>query len=344
MRALTVLPAVLSAFPAIPSRFPLAAAESPTPKPEAPGAITNSLGMVLVRIPAGEFLMGAEETPRETLRAFPDCNPDLLPRESPRHRVRITKAFYMAQHEVTLGQFLAFCGEAHYTVDAERDGQPMNGFDEKGNLVQSTAFRPWAPGWHVEPDHPAGFVSWNDAAAFCDWLTGKEGRKYRLPTEAEWEYACRAGTHGRYHCGDAPEDLIPYANTADADRAAVMPRWLVAAYDESGKKKEERIPFPYLSGHDGYAWTAPVGRFRPNDFGLYDMHGNSWEWCSDWFDEHYYEHSPVDDPRGAPAGEIRVSRGGGFDNTPFTLRCARRDGGTPESRDCHDGFRVVCEG
>jgi Uncharacterized conserved protein len=78
-------------------------------------------------------------------------------------------------------------------------------------------------------------------------------------------------------------------------------------------------------------------------FGLYDMHGNSWEWCSDWFGEDYYSKSPVEDPQGPPTGTSPVSRGGAFDNSPFTLRCARRDGGTPESRDCHDGFRVVLE-
>src|SRR5262249_10193933 len=142
--------------------------------------------------------------------------------------------------------------------------------------------------------------------------------------------------------GDDPESLLRYANTADADRADVVGRGMVSAYDEHGKKTG-KLPFPFLTGRDGYAWTAPVGKFLPNAFGLFDMHGNSWEGCADWFDATSYAHSPVDDPRGPLSGEIRVSRGGGFDNTPFTLRCARRDGGTPESRDCHDGFRVACD-
>jgi len=219
----------------------------------------------------------------------------------------------------------------------------MTGYGDKGQLIESTAFRPWSPGWHVEDDHPAGYVSWNDATAFCAWLSAKEGRKYRLPTEAEWEYACRAGTQTRYHCGNDPEDLVRYANTPDADRAALYPNGQTDTYDENGNSTGKRIRYPFLEGHDGFAWTAPVGSFLPNAFGLCDMHGNSWEWCSDWLDETYYEHSPVEDPEGPAMGEIRVSRGGGFDNGPETLRCARRDGGTPESHDCHDGFRVVCE-
>jgi formylglycine-generating enzyme required for sulfatase activity len=304
--------------------------------------MTNSIGIELVLIPAGEFMMGAEEDRADTLRAFPFCNPELLPRESPRHMVRITKPFYMGACEVTLGQFRAFCEQAHYRIDAE-DGRAMTGYGPRGELIESTTFRPWAPGWPIESSHPAGYVSWNDATAFCAWLSKQEGRTYRLPTEAEWEYACRAGTSTRYHCGSDPEELVHYANTPDADRAALYPRKQVNTYDADGHESGKQIPYPFLKGHDGYAWTAPVGRFRPNGFGLFDMHGNSWEWCSDWFDEHYYEQSPRDDPQGPPTGTIRVSRGGGFDNGPETLRCARRDGGTPESRDCHDGFRVVCE-
>ena len=308
-----------------------------------PDVVTNSIGMKLVRIPAGEFMMGAEEDQDATMTAFPSADPALLPRESPRHKVRISKPFYLGQYEVTLGQFMTFLREAGYKIDAERDGKPMTGYGKNGEIIESPAFRPWAPGWKVEPDHPAGYVSWNDAVAFCDWLSRKENKKYRLPTEAEWEYACRAGTNSRYYCGNNPEQLIGFANVADADRAAEIPGKPVDTFDKSGKKTGKQIPYPFLSGHDGYAWTAPVGRFRPNSFGLYDMHGNSWEWCSDWFGEDYYSKSPVEDPHGPPTGTVRVSRGGAFDNSAFTVRCARRDGGTPESRDCHDGFRVVRE-
>jgi len=308
-----------------------------------PDVITNSIGIKLVRIPAGEFMMGAEEDRDATMAAFPYADPALLAREWPRHKVRVTKPFYMGQHEVTLGQFMTFLRHAGYKIDAERDGKPMTGYGKNGESIESTAFRPWAPGWKVEQDHPVGYVSWNDAVAFCDWLSRKEGKKYRLPTEAEWEYACRAGTSTRYHSGNDPEKLIGFANVADADRAAEFPGKKVDVFDKSGKKTGKQMPYPFLSGHDGYAWTAPVGRFRPNDFGLYDMHGNSWEWCSDWFGGDYYSKSPVEDPPGPPTGTSRVSRGGAFDNSAFTVRSARRDGGTPDSRDCHDGFRIVHE-
>jgi sulfatase modifying factor 1 len=326
------------------------ALSAPKEKPESastgraePEVITNSIGMKLVRIPAGEFMMGAEEDRDATMTAFPSADPALLPREWPRHKVSITKPFYMGQHEVTLGQFMTFLRKTGYKIDAERDGKPMTGYGKNGETIESTAFRPWAPGWNVEPDHPVGYLSWNDAVAFCDWLSRKEDKKYRLPTEAEWEYACRAGTNTRYYCGNDPEELIGVANTADADRSAEFAGKTVDVFDKSGKKTGKKMPYPYLSGHDGYAWTAPVGRFRPNRFGLYDMHGNSWEWCSDWFDEDYYSKSPVKDPQGPSTGTSRVSRGGAFDNSAFTVRCARRDGGTPDSRDCHDGFRVVLE-
>jgi sulfatase modifying factor 1 len=218
-----------------------------------PDVITNSIGMKLVRIPAGEFMMGAEEDRTATTSAFPSADPALLSREWPRHKVRITKSFYMGQCEVTLSQFMTFLREAGYKIDAERDGKPMTGYGKNGKTIESTAFRPWAPGWKIEPDHPVGYVSWNDAVAFCDWLSRKEGKKYRLPTEAEWEYACRAGTSTRYYSGNDPEELIGFANVADADRAAEFPGKMVDVFDKSGKKTGKQIPYPFLSGHDGYA-------------------------------------------------------------------------------------------
>src|SRR5262245_24271484 len=130
-------------------------------QPHASVPVMNSIGMKLVLIPAGEFMMGAEEEMAATLNAFPYCNPEVLPRERPRHRVRITKPFYMGAFEVTLAQFRTFCRDARYWIDAE-DGQPMTGYGPKGEIIKSTAFRPWAPGWPIGPDHPAGYVSWND--------------------------------------------------------------------------------------------------------------------------------------------------------------------------------------
>ena len=113
-------------------------------------------------------------------------------------------------------------------------------------------------------------VSWNDAMAFCKWLSQKEGKTYRLPTEAEWEYACRAGTTTRYYSGDDPETLAKVANVADAAAKAKLTRWM-------GTTKAS----------DGYVFTSPVGQFKPNTFSLCDMHGNAWQWCADWYDEDY---------------------------------------------------------
>jgi sulfatase modifying factor 1 len=305
--------------------------------------MTNSIKMKLVLIPAGDFMMGSEEDRADILNYFPYCDPKWIDDSFPHHKVRITKSFYMGQYEVTLGQFMLFYHEAKYKIDAERDGKPSWGYNSEGRLIESTEFRPWKPGWKYEWDQPVVYVSWNDAVAFCKWLSKKEGKTYRLPTEAEWEYACRAGTNSRYHFGNDPEELIRYANASDQDRKDGRDNVIIASFDKDGKKTDTGIPFPFLKRRDGYKWAAPVGKFRPNAFGLYDMHGNAWEWCSDWYDEKYYENSPTDDPQGPSAGSSRVARGGGFNDSPVSLRCACRDVDGPAGRYFSRGFRVVCE-
>lgn len=299
-----------------------------------PSVLTNSINMKLVEIPAGEFLMGAEETEAPLLKKFPYCDRNWVNAELPRHKVRITKPFFMGQYEVTLNQFLKFYHDAKYKTEAELDGNPSWGFDKDGNMVESARFRPWEPiAWKIEQNHPVIYVTWNDAVAFCEWLSAKEGKIYRLPTEAEWEYACRAGSVTRYSFGDDPEQLFRFANAADSSR-------LSALYPKSPEKKVRSL---YLFGSDGFVWTAPVGKFLPNSFGLYDMHGNAWEWCSDWYDENYYGRSVTDDPQGPLTGTTRVLRGGGFYDAPFHLRCARRNSDQPTSRDYGNSFRVVRE-
>lgn len=326
------------------------ASARPVPRPSAIQApdstvTTNSIGMKLVKIPAGEFMMGAEEDRAETLNKFPYCDPDWLAGEIPQHRVRITRSFDMGQFEVTVQQFQKFYEDAEFKLEIERDGKSGWGYDTDGKLVESDKYRPWQPvAWKTASNHPAIYVTWNDAVAFCQWLSHREGQSYRLPTEAEWEYACRAGSNHRFHFGDDTDQLIHYSNTCDLGRKTESEKRghkvLLAAF-ENGIKTDKQIPFPYLSESDGYAFTAPVGQYRPNAFGLYDMHGNAREWCSDWFDD--YSKTLVDDPRGPSVGASRVVRGGAFDDMPLALRCAYRNGVEPSQCLRNTGFRVVRE-
>jgi formylglycine-generating enzyme required for sulfatase activity len=170
-------------------------------------------------------------------------------------------------------------------------------------------------------------ISWNDAEAFCRWLSEKEGRTYRLPTEAEWEYAARGGTTTPWWSGTDPEALARAANTADRALRQRVPKATWAAEWDDG--------FPFL---------APVGSFEANPFGLHDMTGNVWEWCHDWYRADYYASSPVEDPKGAETGTFRTIRGGGWFNDAAQNRSAQRIYFNPTFRYCLlSGFRVVRE-
>ena len=169
-------------------------------------------------------------------------------------------------------------------------------------------------------------MSWNDAVAFCQWLSRKEGKAYRLPTEAEWEYACRAGTTTQFSCGDDPEGLAKVANVADA---------------ALGWRYPEGFANLSIRASDGYVFTSPAGSFRPNAFGLYDMHGNVCQWCADRFRDDYYGKSPVDDPPGPDSGATRVYRGECFCSIAVYLRSCSRGHAEPESRTMGTGFRVA---
>jgi len=151
----------------------------------------------------------------------------------------------------------------------------------------------------------------------------KENKTYRLPAEAEWEHACRAGTTTRYSSGDDPETLTKVGNVADATAKAKFPDWTWT-----------------IKASDGYVFTSPVGSFQPNAFGLYDMHGNAWQWCADWYGEEYYAASPAGDPNGSDSGDGRVLRGGSWYGWPYGTRSARRYWSNLGSRDNSAGFRV----
>jgi len=227
----------------------------------------------MVKIPAGSFLMGTEEA--EVIRLCKEYETDWYKCEMPQHRVNLQE-FYLGKYPVTQEQYQAVMGN--------------NPSKFKDN-----------------PKNPVENVRWNDAQEFCQKLSDKTGKKYRLPSEAEWEYACRAGTQTRYYFGDDQKLLGEYA-------------W---HGENSGDK------------------THPVGQKKPNNWGLYDMHGNVWEWCEDgWHDN--YQKAPTDGTawnENHSVTNMRVLRGGSWHGNPRSCRSAYRV--DYDDRFAYDGFRVV---
>jgi formylglycine-generating enzyme required for sulfatase activity len=289
----------------------------------------DGVKLKMVLIPAGEFLMGSRESAEDTAALFNKTyDGNLLKAEGfadehPQHRVRITRPFYLGAYHVTRGQFRRFVADTGYKTDAEKGG--ISGWNPDKNQFEFNEKYSWRnTGFEQTEEHPVVDVSWNDAVEFCKWLSRKEGKTYRLPTEAEWEYACRAGTPTRYYSGDDPETLANVGDVADATFELKFPggRYTIKACD-------------------GYVFTAPVGSFKPNAFGLYDMHGNAWQWCADWYGKEYYAASPADDPTGPASGHDRVLRGGSWGCGPYITRSAGRYGFAPDFRGDGTGFRVA---
>jgi formylglycine-generating enzyme required for sulfatase activity len=206
-----------------PQKIAAVAAKSRAPFSVPP--VENSIGMKLAFLPAGEFLMG---TSREEIdRLFALYSPILLPMERelfegeyPSHRVRITKPLYLGIHEITVGQFRFFVEDMGYKTEAEEDGQGGYGWNQPAeNFEGPNPEYSWrSTGFSQTDEHPVVNVTWNDAMTFCEWLSRKEGLTYRLPTEAEWEYACRAGTTTRYYNGNDAETLSRVGNVAAKNR------------------------------------------------------------------------------------------------------------------------------
>jgi len=309
-----------------------ATAQGPKQAGGAQKQITNSIGMKLTLIPSGEFKMGSRESAEATAAFFNKTygedllTADLFKDEHPQHRVRITKPFYLGTYHVTRGQFRQFVADTAYKTDAEKGERPGAwGWDPDKKEFGFNAKYSWRnAGFEQTDEHPVVNVSWNDAVAFCKWLGKKENKTYRLPTEAEWEYACRAGTTTRYYSGDDPETLAKVGNVADAAAKAKFPDWKYS-----------------IKANDGYVFTAPVGKFKPNAFGLNDMHGNAWQWCADWYGAEYYAASPADDPTGPDSGDVRVLRGGSWNLGPNFSGSASRNRGAPDRRYDDAGFRVA---
>jgi formylglycine-generating enzyme required for sulfatase activity len=293
-----------------------------TPRPGHPRTITNSIGMTLTLIPPGEFMMGSDATDTD---AQDDEFLDKASGKKEKHRVRITRPFHLGVTEVTRGQFRRFVDDAGYRTEAEKDGKGGYGWnEEKKEFEQNPRYNWQNAGFEQTDDHPVVNVSWNDAQAFIAWLSRKEGQTYRLPTEAEWEYACRAGTTTRFACGDDPEGLAAVGNVADGTAKEKYPDWKGT-----------------IAARDGFVYTAPAGRYRSNAFGLFDMHGNVWEWCSDGYAAGYYEQSPADDPTGSVGSQSRAIRGGGWYTDPRNCRSAFRFRYAQGDRYDYLGFRVA---
>ena len=245
--------------------------------------VDPSTGMKFVFIKGGCFQMG-------------DSVGEGEPSERPAHEVCVSD-FYLGQDEVTNGQFKKF--------------RPQHNSGKSQGISLD------------EEKQPVVNVSWEDAVGFAQWLSQKSGQTYRLPTEAEWEYAARAGSNQSRFWGNNPNEACTYANVADL------------------KAKEHREKWTVFSCNDGYAVSAPVGSFKPNGYGLYDMMGNVWEWCEDVYNSEAYTKLPKDNPLYAGYGEYRVMRGGGWSNGPLGIRSSHRVGLSPDFGHHSLGFRLV---
>ena len=293
----------------------------------------NALKMKLRYIPAGTFSMGSHESTAEIQVAFaipeelrntPWANYD---DEVPSHEVTITRPFYLGTHEVTKGEFAEFVSATKYKTDAERDDVGGWGWDPVKKSLERLPEYNWK-NWGVDQadNSPVVNVNWNDAVKFCEWLSTRDGRAYRLPTEAEWEYACRAGTTTRFWSGDDPRSLASIANVPDEKALAEIPEVTMS-----------------IAADDGHAFIAPVGSYDANPWGLYDMHGNAWEWCADWHASDYYQKREGTDPKGPQDGENRISRGGGWLPLPVCCRSSYRGYSPPVYCSHFTGFRVAMD-
>ena len=276
-----------------------------------PGVVrSNSIDALdYVYVPPGGFEMGCVASGNQ-------CQND----EKPSHHVELTKGFWMGRTEVTVAAFRKFVAATGRRTTAESDGWSQ-AFDGK-NLTKKMAVNWQNPGFDQGPTHPVVHVSWYDASLYCAWAGG------RLPTEAEWEYAARAGRAAtKYPWGDASSAIVAAGRLAN-----VADQLLKRSYPN----------LRTISGYeDGFAFTAPVGTFPPNEYGLHDMIGNVAEWCADYHDEKAYASSSPQDPTGPAVGGRRVIRGGAWVDDASNLRASYRARELPSYHDGLIGFRCV---
>jgi len=287
--------------------------------------IDPTTGMEFVYVEGGSFYMGQTEKEKKQLIAesLQKTYNKYYSDELPRHEVSVD-GFWMGRHEVTVGQWRRFIWTTNYRTDAEKNMGGNSGcfslMDKKWSWFVG---RYWNdPGFSQSSVQPVACVSYNDVQEYIKWLNGEptsDGR-YRLPTEAEWEYSARGGTKTiRFWGDDADSRACRYANVANTNHG-----WS-----------------NFFPCDDGYKWSSPVGSFQPNDYGLYDMLGNVWEWCLDWYGSDYYKASPLTNLHGPSSGSSRVIRGGGWNDYPGSVRAANRSWRVPDDRYCNLGFRLV---
>jgi len=247
-----------------------------------------------------------------------DIFSDVVSNEKPVHKVCVDD-FYMGKYEVTVGEFRKFVKETEYRTEAEwQDG--CHSWSGKGE-EKKKQFNWQNPNFPQTERDPVVCISWNDTYEFLKWLSKKTGSNFRLPTEAEWEYAARSGGKKyEYSWGNG----MPTENIAD-DTAA---RELLGATNGKGY-------------NDGYALTSPVGSFKPNEFGLYDMSGNVSEWVADWFDENYYSKSTEKNPKGPQHGKCKVIRGSTWNPLVPLIHTTTRLCSIPGGRGTWMGFRIA---
>jgi formylglycine-generating enzyme required for sulfatase activity/predicted Ser/Thr protein kinase len=264
-------------------------------------------------IPAGMVLIKGAEFKRGDL--FGDGNPN----EKPVHLVRV-EDFLIGQHEVTNREYLEF-------VRATKGNLPewMNPNSDYHYQTGSDPFYKKLGAALYSLDHPVIGVSWSDAITYCAWLSLQGSYKFRLPTEAEWELAARGGNAIKYSWGNGAPSLALGGNVGDEALKKVFPDW----------------PIIWRAYNDNYAFTAPVKKFGGNALGIFDMTGNVAEWCSDWYQENYYQKQNWDRPAGPPQGIAKVIRGGSWGDTPAKLRIAYRRYAPPSFRSNNLGFRVT---
>jgi formylglycine-generating enzyme required for sulfatase activity len=291
LAVLFVPTALLAAFLVWPRQLETQAVE-PQGKSSAPRTITNSIGMKLVLVPAGKFKMGS-----------PEGEKDRFGNEK-EHEVEITRPYYMGAYAVTQVEYEKVMDKKPSYFSSTGDGK------EKVKGMDTSQF-------------PVEQVTWKDAQGFCMKLTALDKKKglaqeYRLPTEAEWEHACR----------EAGKLTTPF--------------YFGAALGTDQANFNGKYPYGGAAKGRYLERTARVGSYKANKLGLYDMHGNVWQWCNDWYDKDNYTNSEIKDPQGPKNGKARILRGGSWYNGAIYCRAALRNGVQPAGRSSGIGFRVVC--